>query len=350
MQVQIYWGNILPAFLLTWNPNKEYPWSDLDVDIADLQKYGVFHSDWSCGNTKKIQPGDRIFMLRLGAADGVYPLGIVASGWATSTVYEREHWDHDKYLLGQTANYVKVAFDLILHPEKNHILLQDTLKYKFREQYWSPQNSGTSIKPNIISEVEKLWDTVITGQGLKQHDNYHSILPLIEAYDAAYHGVVEDTGQPESKPSSKNPEVINDKLISTPTSTRIDSIVAEDIKAALAEETFIEGQPTTHLTNHYERNHKLRAAALQYHGTTCQACGFSFDKYYGVHGKDFIEVHHLRPIASLGAPTEVNFKTDMAVLCSNCHSMVHRQPKNPLSIEQLKSIIGSARQINSEIL
>jgi predicted HNH restriction endonuclease len=48
-----------------------------------------------------------------------------------------------------------------------------------------------------------------------------------------------------------------------------------------------------------------------------------FAKTYGDLGKEFIEVHHLYPVAQ--GERNVNPITDLIPLCSNCHSMIHRQ-------------------------
>ncbi|WOT12653.1 HNH endonuclease [Leptospira interrogans] len=58
-------------------------------------------------------------------------------------------------------------------------------------------------------------------------------------------------------------------------------------------------------------------------------------------GDGFIHVHHIRPIAKAGK-TSVNPRTDMVVLCANCHAMVHRSRQNILSVEELKEIIRSS--------
>ncbi len=74
-----------------------------------------------------------------------------------------------------------------------------------------------------------------------------------------------------------------------------------------------------------ERNQKLAAIAKQIHGHVCQACGFNFEEKYGDIGKGFIEAHHLTPISELiGKRVKLNPKTDFAVLCSNCHRMIHK--------------------------
>ena len=74
-------------------------------------------------------------------------------------------------------------------------------------------------------------------------------------------------------------------------------------------------------------------------GYTCEACGFSFENKYGEIGKNFIEVHHLIPFASLKeGNTSLNLEKDFAVLCSNCHRMIHKL-KDPSNLEQLKTIV-----------
>ncbi|MBM7616315.1 HNH endonuclease [Alkaliphilus hydrothermalis] len=69
----------------------------------------------------------------------------------------------------------------------------------------------------------------------------------------------------------------------------------------------------------------------------CEGCGFDFYKTYGILGEDYIEGHHIKEINSLTEETEM-VPEDIAMVCSNCHSMIHRS--NPsLTIEQLKHIL-----------
>lgn len=74
-----------------------------------------------------------------------------------------------------------------------------------------------------------------------------------------------------------------------------------------------------------ERNVDLAKAAKKYHGNTCQVCNTKFEDNYGAIGKDYIEAHHLKPLASLkGMKVAMDPKNDFAVLCANCHRMIHR--------------------------
>ena len=75
-----------------------------------------------------------------------------------------------------------------------------------------------------------------------------------------------------------------------------------------------------------ERNQRLSHFAKQIHGYTCQICGFNFLRVYGDLGKDYIEAHHLTPLHKLppDSPIRLSPRDDFAVLCANCHRMVHR--------------------------
>ena len=100
----------------------------------------------------------------------------------------------------------------------------------------------------------------------------------------------------------------------------------------------VEGKKKVRYTAIYERDPKLRSRAIEIHGTTCKCCSFNFEKSYGDLGKDFIHVHHIKPISESGE-TIVNPETDLVVLCPNCHYMIHRKRNNTPSVEELKSIL-----------
>jgi 5-methylcytosine-specific restriction protein A len=75
-----------------------------------------------------------------------------------------------------------------------------------------------------------------------------------------------------------------------------------------------------------ERNARLAQKAKEVHGYICQICGFSFHETYGELGKDYIEAHHKVPISKLQeGTTSLSPEKDFAVVCANCHSMIHRK-------------------------
>jgi 5-methylcytosine-specific restriction enzyme A len=76
----------------------------------------------------------------------------------------------------------------------------------------------------------------------------------------------------------------------------------------------------------------------------CQICGFDFGHTYGSHGLDYIECHHRTPLHVTGQ-TQTRL-ADLALLCSNCHRMIHRT-KRWLTVEELQDLVASQRQLVS---
>lgn len=73
-----------------------------------------------------------------------------------------------------------------------------------------------------------------------------------------------------------------------------------------------------------ERNRSLIKAVKKVQGYRCRACGFDFSRRYRDVGKQFIEAHHLTPLSELGdGKIKLDPVKDFAVLCSNCHRMIH---------------------------
>ena len=93
-----------------------------------------------------------------------------------------------------------------------------------------------------------------------------------------------------------------------------------------------------HLTYH-ERNPKLREQCIDIYGWKCKACGFDFEKVYGVLGKEYIEVHHLFPISQTEGCHEVDPTKDLVPLCANCHAMIHRLTGEEMTIDSLKKFL-----------
>jgi 5-methylcytosine-specific restriction protein A len=101
-----------------------------------------------------------------------------------------------------------------------------------------------------------------------------------------------------------------------------------------------EGAVSKVQVNRYERDSAARRACLAKHGTRCQVCGLRFDERYGEIGKDFIHVHHLKPLAAMRKEYELDPQTDLRPVCPNCHAMLHTS-EPPLSISELKSKLRS---------
>ena len=107
-------------------------------------------------------------------------------------------------------------------------------------------------------------------------------------------------------------------------------------------EKFPEGGRFTVTINAYERNPKARAACIAHHGYLCAACGFNFALVYGELGKDYIHVHHIKPIGKIGKQYEVDPVKDLIPVCPNCHSMIHRT-EPPLTVENLREHLSKLK-------
>jgi len=105
-----------------------------------------------------------------------------------------------------------------------------------------------------------------------------------------------------------------------------------------------EGAKTSILVNKYERNLTNRMLCIKHHGTQCWVCEISFEEIYGDLGKDFIQVHHVTPVSQLGTDYVIKPKKDLIPVCSNCHSMIHRNRNDPLMPNQLRKIIGKSEK------
>jgi 5-methylcytosine-specific restriction protein A len=127
-------------------------------------------------------------------------------------------------------------------------------------------------------------------------------------------------------------------------STIDEDLLARDIESELIEneEPRKEGAIKQYFGKRYERDSLNRKKAIKIHGLKCTVCKFDFEKVYGLRGKDFIEVHHTKPLFTLeGQVVAINPETDLVPVCSNCHRMIHRRHDNVLTIEQLKQILKS---------
>ena len=93
-----------------------------------------------------------------------------------------------------------------------------------------------------------------------------------------------------------------------------------------------------------DRDSKAAKAAKKIHGFNCMVCDFDFESIYGVLGSEYIEAHHLTPLSELpeDIPVEQDPETDFAVLCANCHRMMHRKG-SPKTVEGLRAILNASK-------
>jgi 5-methylcytosine-specific restriction protein A len=259
------------TFLFSWNPDK-WKWTTLEQSIEQLENSGKVTERWSCVSHKTIKPGDRAFLVRLGSE----PRGIFAAGYVVSEPFLSKHWsgeDKDVYR-------VLIDFEVLLNPKNEPILTLDILKtVNLEKQQWTPQSSGISIKPELVEELEAVWFDFLTTQKIRL--NPYAL-----------------SGNEETK-------------------------------------TYTEGTANQITQTRYERNPHARVACINHYGYSCSVCEFDFEKRFGELGKNFIHVHHLTQVATVGKTYQVDPILDLRPVCPNCHAMLHRQ-NPPLTIEELK--------------
>lgn len=108
--------------------------------------------------------------------------------------------------------------------------------------------------------------------------------------------------------------------------------IAEEVRDA---HKYLEGATKRINVNVYERNSKARKKCIEHWKVDCFICGFNFQETYGDIGKDFIHVHHLKPLNEINGEYEVDPIEDLRPVCPNCHAMIHRK-KDTYTIEEIK--------------
>jgi len=182
---------------------------------------------------------------------------------------------------GKLSRFVMVAFDYLSHPSEKIIIDRSTLLRSFFENHWDAQGSGNTINPSIISGLETMWLEITGGAEITYPDE------------------------------------------------------------AGMDEKFFEGGKKKVFVNRYERNLEAKQKCIEHWGTSCCICGFHFQSFYGELGNNYIHVHHLKALASIGEEYEVDPINDLRPVCPNCHAMLHtKETKTKEELELLVDRYG----------
>lgn len=104
------------------------------------------------------------------------------------------------------------------------------------------------------------------------------------------------------------------------------------------EEGSVEGRVLyrVHKTRERRKSEEKKRAVLGATGRLeCEACGFDFLATYGERGRGFAECHHKLPLSD---GTRTTYLRDLAIVCANCHRMLHRG--DLISVEELRGSLG----------
>jgi 5-methylcytosine-specific restriction endonuclease McrA len=107
------------------------------------------------------------------------------------------------------------------------------------------------------------------------------------------------------------------------------------------ESAFPEGRQRYRMHRQRERDSRIARLAKRRRlsetgDLACDVCGFSFAKSYGEIGIGFIEAHHTIPVSQLSGRRKTKL-AEIALVCSNCHRMLHRA-RPWLSVLKLKKL------------
>ncbi|MBM3330987.1 hypothetical protein FJY68_03940 [candidate division WOR-3 bacterium] len=91
-----------------------------------------------------------------------------------------------------------------------------------------------------------------------------------------------------------------------------------------------------------KRNSALIAAKKMHSDYRCEVCGMHYGERYGDTGRDYIVAHHLKPVG-VRTRASVTRLSDIALVCSNCHDMLHRRIP-PYSIELLRRLLKRSQR------
>ena len=99
-------------------------------------------------------------------------------------------------------------------------------------------------------------------------------------------------------------------------------------KADEDEEAYPEGRIIYRVHRSRERNstlveQKKQKALKAFHALRCEVCGFAYEEKYGELGRGFIECHHNTPVSHM-RPDQKTRTGDLALVCADCHRMLHR--------------------------
>jgi 5-methylcytosine-specific restriction protein A len=111
-----------------------------------------------------------------------------------------------------------------------------------------------------------------------------------------------------------------------------DDEVAEAEEGALLTGVHVRRERNARIVRQKKQKVVAETGALQ-----CEVCNFEFAVAYGERGDGFIECHHLVALADLRPGSRTRLE-DLALVCSNCHRMIHRR-KPWLRPDELRRLI-----------
>jgi hypothetical protein len=86
------------------------------------------------------------------------------------------------------------------------------------------------------------------------------------------------------------------------------------------------------------RDPALRSAALALADGRCAGCEKNYRRVAGGKGEKCLVVHHKKQLKDTDQPVETRV-SDLAVVCANCHMLIHANRDKALTIAQLRKLV-----------
>ena len=86
------------------------------------------------------------------------------------------------------------------------------------------------------------------------------------------------------------------------------------------------------------RDPALRSAALALADGRCAGCEKNYRRVAGGKGEKCLVVHHKKQLKDTDQPVETRV-SDLAVVCANCHMLIHTNRDKALTIAQLRKLV-----------
>ena len=213
------------------------------------------------------------------------------------------------------------------------------IQFKFQKPTRQYEEEILKISPDYPQKYFKSWHKNCTNYKNGIQDN--SAGPGTE-YFLGYLDAIKDLNYnidlvlhstKKWKPNKKRSKAIEGWLKEHYTA---DKIVYPD---EVEDNTIFEGAKKQIVVNAYERSTKARRECILQYGYICVICNFDFKKVYGEIGKNFIHVHHIKPLSEIDGEYQINSTQDLRPVCPNCHAMLHKKVP-AYSIEEIIHFIN----------
>lgn len=114
--------------------------------------------------------------------------------------------------------------------------------------------------------------------------------------------------------------------------------VEEAAALCFAHASDIEGTKTEVVQFKTKRSRKLRDLAFKAAHGICAVCRRDYSKVLEGRGVRVLQVHHRKQLSAREVPS-VTKLSELAVVCANCHLLLHLDSRNALSVKQLRAML-----------